>query len=317
MTRIDVLLVGAEEDPLHPRFKAVKAARFIPIERATPSDIRKAKVAFVWSGASGSMEAIWASAPRLQWVHTASIGVDHLVSELRGRNIVLTNTVGVFEGPVAEYVLSLILVAAKGILETASAQRDHRWHYRAVDALAGASLLVVGFGRIGRRVVHLANAVGLRTAIVTGGGSMTGSVRGDLVRSRADLDSALGVADYVVLSVPLTDRTRGMIGASEFEMMKVGSVLINVSRGAVVDMQALVANLANGHLAAAMLDVFPSEPLLSDDPIWDVPNLFISPHMAGDTIGWDDRVISGFASNLRRFQQGERLADEIDLERGY
>jgi phosphoglycerate dehydrogenase-like enzyme len=240
--------------------------------------------------------------------------------ELIASPVVLTNSRGIFDHAIAEYVLGLILAFAKDLPHTLDLQRRREWQYRETERIDDRTALIVGAGSIGRDVGRLLRAVGMRVL----GAGRTGGVRrgGDAepferVVSAAGLPAVLPEADYVVLALPLTPETRGMFGGALLARMKPAARLINVGRGAVVDEAALVQALREHRIAGAALDVFANEPLPSDHPLWDLPGVIVSPHMSGDYIGWQKAVSGLFVDNFRRWLAGRPLRNVVDKARGY
>jgi phosphoglycerate dehydrogenase-like enzyme len=288
----------------------------VSVEAADERTLANAECAFIWDFRPHVLEGWWPKLRDIRWVQAASAGVDHLLFQsLRDSAVVVTNSAGVFEGAISEYAIGLILMSAKGFAVTIAAQQAHRWCYREVEGVAGKRLLVVGFGRIGRAVADLARSFGMRVSAVR---RTSDSVPGvDRVFTPDALASALAEADYVVVSVALTDETRGLIGARELAAMPPNAYLINVARGDVVDTVALCQALVAGSIAGAALDAFTDEPLAASSRLWDIPNLFVSPHMSGDVRGWDTKVVAIFRDNAQRFRAGELLINTIDKQRGY
>jgi phosphoglycerate dehydrogenase-like enzyme len=222
----------------------------------------------------------------------------------------------VFDEPMAEYVLGLVLALAKAFPRTLQAQRERRWDYRTVERVQGKRALVVGSGSIGRAIARLLRAAGLQ---VEGVGRRARAQDADfgVVHAVGDLNRVLGAADYVVLITPLTAQTRGLFDAARFAAMAPQARFINVGRGALVDEAALLAALRSGAIAGAALDVFVTEPLPEHSPMWDAPNLIVSPHMSGDTHDYRQAVAARFAENLRRFAAGQPLENLIDKALGF
>lgn len=260
------------------------------------------------------LEQRWPEDCGVEWVHATSAGVDALMFEglLRDRPT-LTNARGVFDRGIAEYVLGAVLMFAKDTLGNLRHQRAHRWSHRETELVRGASALVVGAGSIGREVGCLLQAVGLEVQ------GVARSARDDEVFGRtyaqSELDALLPEADYVVITAPLTEDTRGLFDADRLGRMKAGARLINVGRGPIVVTDALVDALCEGHLAGAALDVFETEPLPDDHPLWDMEQVMISAHMAGDHTGWRDSLGEQFVALYRRWRAGEPMANTVELKR--
>jgi phosphoglycerate dehydrogenase-like enzyme len=299
--------------------EAVAGAVLSPLAAATPEQLAAAEAAFVWDFRWRGLEDLLARSRRLGWVHAGSAGVDHLLPALASRpDIVLTNSAGVFERPIAEYVLGLMLAHAKGFDETARAQSERRWAYRETASLDGATLVVVGAGRIGTAIARLAAAMDMhvigvrRTAPDGAPPPMFARMVGI-----ADLVTVVGEADFVAIATPATPATDRLVDARVLAAMKPTAFLMNVGRATAVDTAALTVALRDMVIAGAALDVFDEEPLPPDSPLWAVPNLLISPHMSGDAGGWGARIIELFAANLAAWREGLPLEAVVDRSRGY
>ena len=194
-------------------------------------------------------------------------------------------------------------------------QRDRLWRQNSWVSLSQKTVLIVGVGSIGSAVATLAKSFGMRVLGIRNSLLPVNDV--DEVFGLDDLYNVLPGADYVCIHVPLTDRTRHLIGRDEFQCMKSNAVLINTARGGVVDEAALADALVNKRIAGAYLDVFETEPLPKDSTLWDLPNLVISPHVSDSVANWQDRFIDFFMSNLERWQAGRQLLNTVDLDKGY
>ncbi len=270
----------------------------------------------VWDFNTKLVANAWPHANNVQWIQTASAGVDSVMIEpIVNSDVILTNARGVHDRPVAEYTLALALTFAKDLPTTLELQRQRKWQHRDPQMIDGKRMLVVGAGSIGGAIARLASAAGFdvvgvaRTARETPGYQR--------VVATAQLDDELPHADYVVIITPLTNETRGMFDRRRIAKMKPSAVLINVGRGPVVDDDALIDALQNGRIAGAGLDVFGEEPLPSDHPLWGAPNTIISPHMAGDFVGWRRRLAELFADNFQRWIKGDTLRNVVDKQRAF
>ncbi|APU14383.1 MULTISPECIES: D-2-hydroxyacid dehydrogenase [Actinoalloteichus] len=306
-------------DVLPPSTELDQLADVRPAVAAELADVLPgADVLLAWDFSSGAVERAWHAVDSLRWVHTASAGVDRLLfpALLQDSDIVLTNSRGVFDQPIAEYVLGLVLAFAKDLPTTVDLQREHRWQHRETERIAGRRALVIGTGPIGRATGRLLRAAGL---LVEGVGRRAREDDPDLGRVHAseDLLTALPDADFIVCAAPLTPATRGMIDAAALAAMRPDARFINVGRGALVVEDDLIAALGTGGLAGAALDVVASEPLSSDSPLWTMPGVVISPHMSGDVKGWRSELLALFLANLRRYRDGEALDNVVDKARGY
>ncbi|MFF7470437.1 NAD(P)-dependent oxidoreductase [Streptomyces sp. NPDC008092] len=271
-----------------------------------------ADVLLVWDFASHAVREAWpGEGPRPGWVHTASAGVDHLMCpELAASGTVVTNARGVFDAPVAEYVAALVLAIAKDLPRTLDLQRERTWRHREARRVAGTRACVVGTGPIGRAIVRTLKALGVTTALV-------GRVPRTGIHGPDDLDRLMSRADWVIAAAPLTEQTYGMFDAHRFGVMQPSACFINVGRGRLVDEEALVRALTRRWIAAAALDVFATEPLPADSPLWHVPGLLVSPHMGGDTVGWRDELGIQFVELYERWAAGRSLPNVVDKKRGY
>lgn len=291
------------------------------VRHATEKDLVEAlpgaDVLFVWDFGSHALSTAWPAASSLRWAHAASAGVNHLLTpEVVASEVVVTNSRGVFDEPMAEYVLGLALALAKDLTTTLTHQRERRWRHRETERLGDRHALVVGTGPIGRAIGRKLTAVGMT---VTGLGRVARSEDPDLgtVLPMSSLSEVLPEADYVVLAAPLTGETRGMIDGKALAAMKPTARLINVGRGPLVVQEDLVEALAAGRLGGAALDVFVTEPLPEASPLWHLPNVIVSPHMSGDVVGWRAELVALFADNLSRYLAGQPLRNVVDKDRGY
>jgi phosphoglycerate dehydrogenase-like enzyme len=295
------------------RLADVRRTRASGLAEALPG----AEVLFLWDFRSDAVAAAWPHADALRWVHVAGAGVDRLLFPgLVESDVVVTNSRGVFDEPIAEYVLGVVLLFAKDLHTTVRLQDRREWRHRETERITGARALVVGTGPIGRAVGRRLSAAGLVVSGVGRSGRTGDPDLGD-VRPFGELHAALAEADYVVLATPLTDLTRGMVDADALARMRPAARLVNVGRGGLVVEQALVEALAEGRIAGAALDVFATEPLAEDSPLWTLPNVLVSPHMSGDTVGWHDELAELFAHNLGRYRDGRPLVNVVDKKLGY
>jgi phosphoglycerate dehydrogenase-like enzyme len=258
-------------------------------------------------------------APRLRWVASIATGVDHL----RGTGVLeadvpLTTVGGLFAPTIAEHVFAAILHFARRLDDFAAQRRERTWRARRVRGLAGGTLGLVGVGRIGGAVALRAKAFGMTTVGVGRGPARGRRVAGvDRLLDRAELPVLLAAADWVVLAVADVPETRGMIGAAELGAMRPEAVLVNVGRGTTVDEPALVAALERGAVAGAALDVFAHEPLPATSPLWTLPNVLVTPHVATNVVDYVPRALAQFTENLARFAAGTPLENRFDRARGY
>jgi glyoxylate/hydroxypyruvate reductase len=254
--------------------------------------------------------------PRLRWVQATAAGAGEQVgaAELTDEDlsrVIITSGAGVHAGPLAEFALLGMLAFAKDLPRMLADQRAHRWGHHPVAELSGRTLLIVGLGQIGAEVARLAAAFGMRVV----GLNRTGSGNHPYVDQLDRIDALAGwlpQADAIVISLPLTPQTSGLLDAAAIARIKPGATLVSVSRGAVLDEPALIDALLSERLAGAALDVFATEPLPADSPLWELPNVLVSPHTAGLSVFENERLVSLFIENLRRYLRGEDLLNRVD-----
>jgi phosphoglycerate dehydrogenase-like enzyme len=254
----------------------------------------------------------------LRWVQATSAGAGEqlaaagLNAEELGR-LTVTTAAGVHAEPLAEWALFGLLAFTKGLPRLLADQRARRWGHYPVAELSGRTLLIVGLGQIGAEVARLAGAFGMRVV------GLNRRAAGDYphVDVLAGIDTLpewLPEADAIVISLPLTPQTKGLIDAAAIARIKPGATLVNVGRGAVLDEPALIEALRANRLAGAALDVVANEPLEPDSPLWELPNVLLSPHTAGLSLHENERIVSLFVENLRRYLVGEPLRNRVDPE---
>src|SRR5262245_28121704 len=309
-------LCGGERPDGMEQIEAMAEVRYVDAETLADG-LRGADVLFVWDFRSAALRDAWAAADALRWVHVAGAGVDRvLFPELVESPVVVTNSRGVVKRLRAEHVLARILAFAKDLPATVRYQQAEHWAYRETEDIAGKRVVIVGTGSIGREIARLLRAVGMT---VHGVGRRAREYDADfgVVSASSELTTVVGDADYLVVVAPLTEQTQGLIDAAVFEAMPATARLINVGRGALVDQPALVEALESGQIDGAGLDVFAEEPLPPSDPLWRHPRVIVSAHMSGDSVGWGDRIIELFASNLARWRAGEPLHNVVDKHLGF
>ncbi|MFE9177335.1 D-2-hydroxyacid dehydrogenase [Streptomyces sp. NPDC007126] len=311
-TSLPTLLV-LDAEPLPRLGRLTGRARIEHADAATLAErLPYADVLLVWDFTSHAVREAWpGGGPRPRWVHTASAGVDHLMCpELAESDTVVTNARGVFDRPIAEYVAALVLAMAKDLPATLRLQGERTWRHRESMRVAGTRACVVGSGPIGRAIASTLEALGVTTALV-------GRTARPGVHPAGELDRLLAGADWVVAAAPLTDDTRGMFDARRFGLMRPSARFVNVGRGQLVVEEDLVEALTARRIAGAALDVLNDEPLAPDSALWKVPELIVSPHMSGDTIGWRDELGVQFVELFESWAAGGPLANVVDKKRGY
>jgi len=314
-----VVVLCASSDQRPPHLEALDGRVTLRYADAAglASAVGGARALFLWDFFSTAVADVWSHCDRLEWIHVAAAGVDTLLFDgLRESRVTVTNARGVFDRPIAEFVLASVLAHAKRLHESHDLQREAVWRHRETRTVDGARALVVGTGGIGREIARLLRAVGLR---VRGAGrtARTDDVDfGDVVAS-ADLVHQVGWCDYLINAVPLTPQTRGLINADVFAALRPSAHLVNVGRGATVVQHELAEALVAGRFDGASLDVFEDEPLPVDSPLWSIPGVVVSAHMSGDVIGWRDVLARQFVANAERWLQGEPLENVVDTALGY
>ena len=260
------------------------------------------------------MAEIFQRATKLEWLNSVYAGVESFPLDLlETRGVMLTNGAGINAVPIAEYIVMLMLAQCKGYREVVRAQGRHEWLKDSPGKreLSGASALILGYGAIGQEVEKRLAGFEMEVSKVRRSAGL-GTLGPDEWRGR------LGEFDWIIISVPATPETEGMIGTAELGAMKAGAVLVNVARGSVIDQPALTVALAEGRIGGALLDVTVPEPLPADDPLWDLENTQITMHLSGRA---QDRMFqrsaARFLENLARFHRGERLEPLVDFALGY
>ncbi|ALM18587.1 Putative NAD-binding protein (D-isomer specific 2-hydroxyacid dehydrogenase?) [Mycobacteroides abscessus subsp. abscessus] len=305
LVRRPVIAVQHSPDSVPERLAPVTAAaevRLVESDRLATA-LPGAEVLFVYDFRSSALRETWSAADSLRWVQIASTGVDPvLFDEFVASDVVLTNSRGIFERPIAEYVLAQILAFAKDIRRSTRAQAALSWRHFESESIEGTPVGVLGTGPIGQAISTLLGAVGMRVTVLGRAES-------------ADLSSHVGEFEYLVLAAPLTPQTRGIVNARVLSAMRPTARLINVGRGELVGTWDLVSALNRGGIAGAALDVTDPEPLPVGHPLWRTPNTHITPHNSGDVRGWSDRLQDQFVVNFERYLRGEELLNIVDKNR--
>lgn len=261
----------------------------------------------------------------LRWVHTATAGVaSMLYPEMLASPVILTNSAGVHAPPIAETVIGMVLYFARGLDVAVDAQRGRAWQAERFEhdsvlarEVAGATLGIIGLGSIGIEVAARAHGLGMRVLAVRRSEN-TAPDGIELLTGDHSLPELLGRSDYIAICAPSTPETRGMIDTRAIAAAKRDAVIINVSRGDIIDSEhSLAAALADGRLRGAALDVFHTEPLPISSPMWDLPNVLITPHVSGVGQGFWDRETALIIDNVKRYLNGEPLKNVVDKRRGY
>ncbi len=249
-------------------------------------------------------------AEKLKWVHTAMAGIeDFMYSEFAESDIVLTNSSGVASVGISEHVIGMMLSFSRKIFESSRFQfkgeygRFEIWEADSIPfELEGKTVGIIGYGSIGRELASRCKALGMK--VITS-------------KRKEPIEELLKISDFVAVTLPLTDKTRGMIGEQELKMMKRGAYLINIARGEIIQEKALIKALKDGWLAGAALDVFEEEPLPEGHPFYEMSNVLITPHISGTNPEYMNRVVDIFAENLERYLEAKPLKNIVDKNLGY
>ena len=286
---------------------------------------------------SGGIVPKLEQAPNLKWIQFHFAGIDRLVNTpiLQQAGVIVTTLSGAHAPQMGEYVVMMLLALGHKLPGLMAIKSKFEWpqdrfeRFRPME-LRGSTVGIIGYGSIGREVARLLQPFGV-TVLATKGNAMQpndtgytqeglGDPNGDLphrIYPFQALKSMISDCDFLVVAVPLTPDTRGLIGAEELGVMKPHTYLVDVSRGGVIDHIALIRALKDKKIAGAALDVFPEEPLPPNSPLWKFPNVIISPHISGNTPHYDQRAMTLFIENMRRYLAGEALHNQFEVERGY
>jgi D-2-hydroxyacid dehydrogenase (NADP+) len=266
-------------------------------------------------GWSRSFYSTLRKAAGLKWLHVFNAGVDApIFTELMQRGVRLSTSSGTNAEAVANSALAGLLALSRGLPGWLQLQRERRWRKRtrseAPPDLRGQTMLLVGTGAIGGHIATVARAIGLHVVAVRRSAARDGDPAHETYPPQA-LAALLPRADWLVIACPLTPETRGMIDAGALASLPAGACLVNIGRGEIVDQPAMVDALSSGRLAGAYLDVFDPEPLPPESPLWDMPNVIVSPHDAASAAGNDRRVFELFCRNLCRWHAGQVVENEV------
>jgi phosphoglycerate dehydrogenase-like enzyme len=295
------------------------------LSRPSPSRMEALRDAEVYCG-FGVPREVFSLSERLRWVHSGAAGVGgSLYPEMLERDVIFTNSAGVHGVPVAEHAVAMMFYLARALDQVEASRRAGRLWDRdriarmpsPVAELFGSVVGIVGYGGIGREVGRQAKGLGMRVWATRRRPGRELPEHVDRMFGPDGLHEMLAGSDYVVITVPHTRETDGLIGAAELSTMKPSAALINVSRGRVVDEQALIEALRERRIRGAGLDVFREEPLPPTSPLWDLDNVCLTPHVAGVSPRFWERETELILENLRRYLTGEPLLNLVDKRAGY
>lgn len=262
-------------------------------------------------------------AKNLKWIQLTSAGVDNILfDELINSDVIVTTASGVHPKPIAEHVFGLILAWTRRINIAIRGKMEKKWNkdeIKGCDELTGKILGIIGYGKIGQEIGRIAKCFGMKVV----GVKRDVSKREDLnfypdeLLSIEKIDNVLKEADIIVISLPLTPETLDLIGERELKMMKKEAILVNIGRGRTIKEEALIKALKEKWIQCALLDVFYDEPLPSDSPLWDLENVIITPHIAGMTPYYDERLIEIFLHNLKSYPDKNKMINVVNKVLGY
>jgi phosphoglycerate dehydrogenase-like enzyme len=318
-SRTLVLVLASPKDPglaalarVPPGVATVAGDRFEDFAGAAP----RADAILYLSGGRSLLEQVWRAAPKVRWIHSRPAGVDSfLFPALAASAVPLTNSRGVFSHALAEFVVGAVFFFEKDFRRLVRSQAAELWDQFEPGVVRGRTLGIVGFGDIGRAVAELARPLGMEILAVRRHPGPEPAVQ--RVLGPKELPEMLPLCDYLVVATPLTEETRGLIGAAEIRLLKPTAVLINIARGPVVDEWPLVEALQDHRLRGAALDVFDEEPLPVGHPFYRLESVLLSPHNADRTSGWQLAAMEVFLENLERFLHDRPLRNPVDKSRGY
>jgi phosphoglycerate dehydrogenase-like enzyme len=295
----------------------IKAANLQQLQISSTADVVSAKSMIdgcnIILGDPLAVSEVLVSAQQLEWVQSSWAGVDHLCGPGLRRDYILTGAKGIFGPQVSEYVMTYLFALERKIFTMRSNQLEKRWQPLFYRPSKEITLGIIGLGSIGRHLAGTARHFGMRVI----GLNRTGAACDDVekVYTEDDLAGFLEAPDYVVLTLPDTPGTRHFINADVLKMMKPSAVLMNVGRGKLINEVDLVAALREGVIGGAVLDVFANEPLNQDNPLWQLPDVFVTPHNAATTFPED--IVEIFVENYGRFLRQEILRHVVDFDLGY
>jgi phosphoglycerate dehydrogenase-like enzyme len=273
----------------------------------------------LWDFERTGAEHLPKTAPKLKWVQATSSGIGEFLrrTKLDQSSIAFTTASGVHARPLAEFTMMGLLYFFRDVPYLNARKAEHHWERYTVQGLDGARVLVVGLGALGQAVARDLSMFGCEvwgTRRTAGTTAPEGVAR---VIPNTGIRAALPQVDALVLACPATDETRNLIDRGCVEALKPGAVIVNISRGSVIDESAMLEGLTSGRIKGAALDVFATEPLPKDSPMWDLPNVLISPHSASTVHAENSRIVDIFLDNLGRFRDGKPLRNLYDAQRGY
>ncbi len=259
-------------------------------------------------------------ATNLKWIQSTSSGIGQYVKRLGYADKtgwVFTTSSGVHARPLAEFALMTMLMFAKDFVYLRREQAAHHWMRYAGFELKDKTLGIVGLGKIGRETARLAKAFEMRVVGTRRDTEQGTTADVDTLYRPDQLDDLLREADFLLLCAPHTPETEGLITRERIGLLPQGAVIINIARGVIIDEPAMIDALRSGHLGGAALDVFAREPLPPDSPLWDMPNVIVSPHSASTAVSENGKIVALFIDNLRRYLSGQPMRNVLDTDKLY
>jgi phosphoglycerate dehydrogenase-like enzyme len=301
--------------------EAAPGAKLIPVSAEGLADESLEDVEVLlrgWSLGGDTLDRLVGRAPKVRWIHSVSVGVESALTPcVRLRGLTITNGRGVFDEPIAEYVLTMILAVCRRLPQLMELQRERIWQPLEAQEVAETTIGLIGLGGIGREVARLLKPFGPRVVAIrrTPGAEPVDGVQ--VLGGMEALPELLAVSDFVVLALPLTAETEGLIGDEALYNVKPSSWIINVARGGLVDEMAMLRALRSGPLGGAVLDAFRDEPLPETSPFYRLSNCIVTPHTSWSSAAVLRRTLDVFCANLRRYRAGEPLDHVVDQTAGY
>lgn len=322
MTRLSLLVIGKPGSSHLKVLDSLPASVKVTVSNLA-SELRESAAGadVILNGAHDAemLRQIFPRAARLRWVHAMSAGVEKLLfPELVASLVILTNSRGIFSPALAEFVVGAVLFFAKDFRRLIRSQQAGEWQPFKVEDVRGKVMTIIGYGETGRACAERARALGMNVLAVRRRPELSQKDPWvEAIFPLKELPALLRQSHYVVLATPATPDTHALMGQAEFEAMKRSAVFINVGRGVCVDEAAMIAALENTRIRGAALDVYQTEPLPPDHPLYRLENVLLSPHCADQTSGTGERLMALFVQNLQRFMAGEALSNVVDKVAGY
>lgn len=321
MNKSPILVLTAPADKSIPLLDELRHQAPVVIGDA-PQDFEgsSAEVILSWSGTLDLLRQVFLKSPKVRWIHSRAAGLEQTIfPELIHSEVVLTNGSGVFSPSLGEFVVAAILYFAKDFRRMIRSQMAGVWEQFDITMIEGKTLGIVGYGSIGRAIAARARGLGMNVLGVKRHVSAE-SKKDSLIDRIYGTDKILEVlpqCDYLVVTVPLTAETKGLIAERELSVMKKEAVVINVGRGPSIDERALIRALSENRIRGAALDVFDHEPLPAGHPFYSLENVLLSPHCADHTPDWHENAMRFFLEQLDRFRRGEALLNVVNKRLGY